>query len=91
MRYYSIDSIAFTNANGKTVQVKDILPLEPKSKNTVNLRLQNGDKLDEIASRFNVYGEGHETDAYKIFAENVEDLTFVNFDLSKLKTLRIPQ
>jgi len=64
-----------------TTTVGDIITTVPCNANT---------KLDEIASRGNIYGEGMEAESYKIFNENIVNIVEYNFDLSKLKSLRIP-
>lgn len=91
MRYFSVDEISFTNAVGRSVKIKDLLPISEKSSNSVVLKLSKDDELDEIATRTDIYGEGYESQSYEIFAENVEELTQVDFDLNRLKSLRIPE
>lgn len=91
MRYFSIEDITFTNSLGRSVKIKDLLPIPQKSNNAVRLSLAKGDQLDEIATRTNIYGEGYENKTYDIFIENVEELTQVDFNLNRLKTLRIPK
>lgn len=91
MRYFSIEDVTFTNGFNKTVTIKDILPNSAKPEMSVKLRIQDGDDLDEIASRNNIYGEDHEMDAFKIFMDNVEEIAFANYDISRLRSLRIPQ
>lgn len=90
MRYYDVPDITFTNASGRTVVIKDLLPIKKRSQNAINMRITKGDSLDEIASRSNVYGDDHEAYAYDIFAENVEEITFANFNTDRTKKLRIP-
>lgn len=91
MRYFSVENVIFTNRFNKTVTIKNVLPITPKADKSVNLRIQDGDNMDEIASRNNIYGENHEMDAFKIFMENVEEIAFANYDMSRLRSLRIPQ
>lgn len=90
MRYFNIEDITFTNALGRSVKIKDLLPVPTPSENSVALILAKGDQLDEIATRTNIYGEGYEGKAYDIFAENIEELTQVDFNLDRLKKIRIP-
>lgn len=90
MRYFDIEDVTFTNKMGRSVKIKGLLPVPVKAERSVNLSLAKGDQLDEIATRTNIYGEGYESKAYDIFAENIEELTQVDFNLDKLKKLRIP-
>lgn len=90
MRYYNVEEVTFTNALGKSARIKEVLPRPAKASNSVNLRITQDDELDEIATRTNIYGSGYENKAYDIFAENMEELTQVDFDMNRLKYLRIP-
>lgn len=91
MRYFSVGDISFTNALGRTVMIKDILPVQERSQNSVSIAISKDDELDEIATRTDIYGEGYESQSYEIFAENIEELTQVDFDMNRLKSLRIPE
>ncbi|MBD5584205.1 MAG: hypothetical protein HDQ88_03915 [Clostridia bacterium] len=91
MRYFSVEDISFTNALGRTVMIKDILPVQERSQNSVSIAISKDDELDEIATRTDIYGEGYESQSYEIFAENIEELTQVDFDMNRLKSLRIPE
>lgn len=90
MRYFNIEDITFTNALGRSVKIKDLLPVPTPSENSVTLALAKGDQLDEIATRTNIYGEGYESKSYDIFAENIEEFTQVDFNLDRLKKIRVP-
>ncbi len=46
--------------------------------------------LDEIASRRDVYGAEQESQAWRIFDHNAEEIAEANFDIDKLVELRIP-
>lgn len=90
MRYFDIDEITFKNALGRSVKIKGLLPVPARSDNSVIIALAKDDELDEIATRTDIYGEGYESRAYNIFAENIEELTQNDFDMNRLKRLRIP-
>lgn len=90
MRYFDIEEITFKNALGRSVKVKNLLPVPARSNNSVVIALAENDELDEIATRTDIYGEGYEAKAYDIFAENIEELTQNDFDMNRLKRLRIP-
>jgi hypothetical protein len=62
----------------------------PEYETAAEISLQQGDMLDEIASRREIYGDGNEGEAYRIFENNVVALFEAGFDLNKLKSLRIP-
>jgi len=90
MRYFDIPEVTFTNALGRSVKIKDLLPIPPHSDDSVVLSIAENDELDEIATRTDIYGEGYESKAYDIFIENVEELTQNDFNMNRLKSLRIP-
>ena len=90
MRYFNIEEITFENALCRSVKIKDLLPVPAHSDNSVIITLAKDDELDEIATRTDIYGEGYEAKAYDIFAENIEELVQNDFDMNRLKRLRIP-
>ena len=90
MRYFDVEEITFKNALGRSVKIKDLLPVPAHSDNSVVIALAKDDELDEIATRTDIYGEGYEAKSYDIFAENIEELTQNDFDMNRLKRLRIP-
>lgn len=90
MRYFDIDEVTFKNALGRSVKIKALLPVPARSNNSVTIALEKDDELDEIATRTDIYGEGYEAKAYDIFAENIEELVQNDFDMNRLKRLRIP-
>ena len=90
MRYFDVEEITFKNSLGRSVKIKDLLPVPARSDNSVVIALAKDDELDEIATRTDIYDEGHEAKAYDIFAENIEELVQNDFDMNRLKRLRIP-
>lgn len=90
MRYINADEHSFTSADGVTAAVKDILPVAPSATSFLTVACDSQTSLDEISSREDIYGEGAESSAYKIFDENIVEIVEAGFDLSKLRTLRVP-
>lgn len=90
MRYFDVEEITFKNSLGRSVKIKDLLTVPARSDNSVVIALAKDDELDEIATRTDIYGEGYEAKAYDIFAENIEELVQNDFDMNRLKRLRIP-
>lgn len=90
MRYFDVEEVTFKNALGRSVKIKNLLPVPAHSNNSVVIAIAKGDELDEIATRTDIYGEGYESKAYDIFAENIEELTQNDFNMDRLKKLRIP-
>lgn len=90
MRYFDVEEITFKNALGRSVKIKDLLPIPARSNNSIIIALAKDDELDEIATRTDIYGEGYEAKSYDIFAENIEELVQNDFDMNRLKRLRIP-
>lgn len=88
-RYNSVDTITFTDINGKSYPVKDIRSISNQVLN-FSIPVKEGDLLDEIATRQEIFGDFAENQAWRIFDLNVAELAQVNFDLSKLKRLKIP-
>lgn len=88
-RYIDVDTIVFTDINGNNFEVKDTRPI---SEQTLSFEIdkRENDLLDEIASRREIYGDFGEIQSWRIFDLNIEKLTEVNFDLTKIKRLKIP-
>lgn len=89
MRYIDVDTITFTDINGKSYPVKDIRPISTQTL-AFEIDTKENDLLDEIASRREVYGDFGEVHAWRIFDLNIVRLTEVDFDMSKTKRLKIP-
>ena len=89
MRYVEIDDVIFTDINGNSRTVKDIRPLE-QLETLTSVPIDVGTTLDEIASRPEIFGEGTEGSSYRIFDHNALALADANFEIDRLKTIRIP-
>ena len=87
-RYNNVDTIVFTDINGNQYSVKDIRPISNQVP-AFEIEKREDDLLDEIASRKEVFGDFGETQSWRIFDLNIVKLTEVNFDLTKLKRLKI--
>jgi hypothetical protein len=83
MRYHKQPDILFQG-----VLIKEELPLVPQAETTQKHKNYSGQFLDELVCRY--YGDDMESECYKIFDENIVELTEANFDVSKLRSLRIP-
>ena len=89
MRYVQIDTISFTDATGRTVPIKDIRPI-PSYTIKTKVFVTEKDRLDEIASRQDVYKEGGYRNAYKLFDANVVRLVEGKIDMSKIRVVEVP-
>jgi len=89
MRDLSVETISFLDANKKTYAIKDMTEYVDYALSFI-LPIQNKDRIDEIATRKDVYGEDSEEDIYKIIEMNIVELFESKFNLSKLKELKIP-
>lgn len=89
MRFSGIDTVSFTNIDGKSYPVKAFREI-PAYTMAMQVDCDAGTFLDEVASRSDVWGKGAEGLAYKIFEANMLEIVGRGFDLSKLKKLTIP-
>lgn len=89
MRYFTIDTISFTNSNGITVPIKDKRPI-PDEQISFEVGINTDADLDEVASRSDVFGEDFEDQAFRIFDANIIDIIENGYDLSKIRKLKIP-
>ena len=88
-RLFELETISFTDRDGRTIGIKEIREI-PVVIEAFKLDLNQGDELDEIASRDDIFGEGSEFEAYKIADANIAALVDADFDLNKLRKLIIP-
>lgn len=88
MRYFNIDTVSFTDKNGNAVPVKDKRPIS-KDPISFDLDIKNGDLLDDIASRVDVYGKDGEDQSYKIFDANIIKIVEAKYNLNKLRKIGI--
>ena len=89
MRYETVDTIPFTNHNNKTYSIKDRREY-PDYEKLLSVVITNDDKIDELASRNEAYGDGGEDKSYKIVDYNIVNLFEADFSLSKINSLEIP-
>ena len=89
MRYIDVDTVTFTDINGKSYPVKDRRDISSQTL-AFEIDIKESDLLDEVASRREVYGDFGEVHAWRIFDLNIVKLTEVGFDMSKIKRLKIP-
>jgi len=89
MRYVEIETISFTDIIGNQYPVKEMREY-PVYQTLFEIKIEDGDYIDEIASRPQVFGEGSEDQAYLIFEHNIVAIAEADWDLSKIKKLRIP-
>lgn len=83
------DNISFTWLDGHVYNLKDMRVI-PAYDKFVKLKLKQGDQLDEIASRTEIFGTNAETYAYLLFEANVEKIVENNYSLDNIKEIKIP-
>lgn len=89
MRYAQIATVSFTDVDGNTRAIKDIRPI-PRYTIRAKIAVTERDKLDEIASRVDVYGREGYRNAYKLFDANVVKLVEHCLDMGKLRVFEVP-
>ena len=57
---------------------------------SATIPVQKYDRIDEIVTRREIYGDDSEEDINKVIEMNIEDIFESRFDLTKIKELRIP-
>ena len=83
------ENITFTGLDGYTYNIKDMKEY-PSYDEFVSISLKQNDRLDEIASRTEVFGEDSEALSYLLFEANVEKIVENDFDLNKIHEIRVP-
>jgi hypothetical protein len=83
------DTVVFDDIDGSSISVKD-MRLIPEYSSSLSIATQHHDTLDEIATRNYIYGEGMESLSYALFEANVVALADAMYDLTKIRSVRIP-
>lgn len=81
--------VTFNDANGRVAQVRDIRPI-PEQVIDFEISTREGDLLDEVASRTNIFGENAESQSYRLFDANIVELFDAEFDMTRIRRLRVP-
>lgn len=89
MRYIDIETISFTDQNNNRFPIKDIRII-PEYTHLMTIKKTKEIDIDEIVSRTDIYGDSAEADAYKVWDHNIIAIVDARYDLTKIKTLRIP-
>ena len=87
MRYVSVENITFTDWDGKKIVVKDMRKY-PDYITAFSMNVQDTDRIDEIATRQDIYGRDSEMDVYKIFDHNRISIVDNQYKLNK--KIKIP-
>ena len=90
MRYYNAETVNFTTALGESVPLKEIRERPGRAALSYSVRLDGARFLDEVATRAEALGDGYEAETYRLFEENDVEIVDAGFDLSRLKSLRVP-
>lgn len=91
MRYLPIDDVVFADANGASYTIKDTRPIPTYTTRFVQAVTER-DRVDEIAGRDEVFGDGGEASSFKIYDHNIRPLLEHNFVLgTAVKELKIPR
>lgn len=88
MRYLEVDTASFTDADGRSVSVKELREI-PREKVGMVLQTQGAD-FDEVASRPEVYGSGYEGDAYRLHEANIVQIFDALLDYSRVTRIKVP-
>lgn len=89
MRYINVDNVDFTDVNGNIVVIKD-KRIVPEYNIVTTIQKDEKELLDEIAIKEEIYGEGNEDLAYLLFEANQKEIIEVDFDITKIRNIKIP-
>lgn len=87
--YFDTEIISFSDIYGKSFAIRDMREY-PDYVLFDTANVTKRDRLDEIATRRQYYGDGAEGETYKLVEFNIEQLFENDFDLEKVKTIKIP-
>lgn len=87
--YFNTDIISFTDIYGKSWAIRSMREY-PEYTLLDSIIVKKMDRIDEVTTRRQFYGDDAEGESYKLIEFNLEKLFENYFDISKLKTLEIP-
>lgn len=89
MRFSDVETVTFTDKDGNRIPVKDIRPVSV-FRTAQTVRVEKGVDLDELVSRSDFYGAENEGLAWAVADHNIEQFVESDFDMSRIKELKIP-
>ena len=89
MRYITVENISFKDKTGKSFEIKDMREY-PDYVLLGSIKVNTDDKIDEIVSREEIYGDNSEDLSFKVVDFNRIKLFEENFDLNKIDSINIP-
>lgn len=89
MRDLQVETISYTDSVGKSHAIKDMTEYTDQAL-AATIPIQKYDRIDEVVTRKEVYGDDSEEDINKVVEMNIEEIYESRFDLTKIKELRIP-
>jgi len=88
-RYLNVDKSVYVDPSGNQFELYDLRDILEEQV-SFEVDVGENDLLDEVASRPDVFGEYGEAESYRLFDMNIVELTERNFDMSKIKKLKVP-
>lgn len=89
-RYIAVDTIVFVDPYRGSVNIKDRRDI-PSEDVAFSIDIKNGDMIDEIATRPQVFGTGGETQVYRLFDANMREIVAAGFSLENIQRLKVPR
>jgi len=89
LRYQNINTVSFENVYGDKFPVK-VMREYPDYQTAKKVVLKKEDRLDEIITRRDNYGDDAEGETYRVVDHNIVEIFESGFDLAKIKEIKIP-
>ncbi len=89
MRYINVPTVSFTDSDGNQRAVKDMREIPAYVDGRTLTRLQD-EAFDAIAARPDVYGDGGEMQAYKIWEANMASCVDAVWNLATVRKVFVP-
>lgn len=94
MRYFGSPTISFTDVDGNEFELIEPQDIQEASEDLIQLSqigISDGDELDLIAQKTEIYGDENEVLWFRIFDFNLVDIVENNYLINGLKVLNIPR
>lgn len=94
MRYFGSPTISFTDVDGNEFELIEPQDIQEASEDLIQLSqigISDGDELDLIAQKTEIYGDENEDLWFRIFDFNLVDIVENNYLINGLKVLNIPR
>lgn len=89
MRYFSVETVSFTSADGVEYAVKELREY-PTYTTPFSVPKSSDTTFDDLATQEQVFDRNMEGESYRLWEANRVEIADANFDLSRVRFVKVP-